>query len=184
MRRLETPRLILRRWRPSDAEPYAAINADPVAMEFFPSLSTRAESDAAIARIDAALERDGFGLWAVEVRDGARFIGFTGAQRPSFEAHFTPCIEVGWRLAPAAWGHGYATEAARAVIDDVFAREDCDEIVAMTAVENRRSRAVMERLGMRYDPADDFDHPRVPDGHRLKRHVLYRLPRSAWPGIT
>jgi ribosomal-protein-alanine N-acetyltransferase len=173
--------LILRRWRPSDAEPYAAINADPVAMEFFPSLFSRAESDASIERIEAAFERDGIGLWAVEVRGGAPFIGFTGAQRPRFDAHFTPCIEVGWRLTPAAWGYGYATEAARAVIDDVFAREDCGEIVAMTAVDNRRSRAVMVRLGMHRDPTDDFDHPLVPDGHRLRRHVLYRLPRSAWP---
>ena len=181
---LETERLILRRWRASDVEPYAAINADPVAMEFFPATSTRAESASSVARIEGGFEREGFGLWAVEVRCAEPFVGFVGCQRPGYETPFTPCIEVGWRLAPAFWGRGYASEAARAAMSDVFARIACDEIVAMTAVPNRRSRAVMERLGMRRSPDDDFDHPRLPAGHRLRRHVLYRMQRARWPGVT
>jgi RimJ/RimL family protein N-acetyltransferase len=175
---LDTERLRLRRWRESDREPFAVLNADPVVMEHFPALSSRAESDAMVDRIEAHFDRRGFGLWAVEVRGGAPFVGCVGLWTPMFEAHFTPAVEVGWRLAPAHWGHGYATEAARAAVDYGFVAHDLEEIVAFTVAANFRSRRVMERLGMTHDPADDFDHPGIPAGDPLRRHVLYRLAGS------
>lgn len=178
MSELETERLRLRRWREGDREPFAALNADPVVMEHLPALTSRAESDAMVDRIEAHFDRRGFGLWAVEVRGGAPFVGFVGLWTPMFEAHFTPAVEVGWRLARAHWGHGYATEAARAAVDYGFEELELEEIVAFTVPGNFRSRRVMERLGMTHDPVDDFDHPGIPAGHPLRRHVLYRLARS------
>jgi ribosomal-protein-alanine N-acetyltransferase len=175
-----TRRLVLRRWRDEDREPFARLNADPAVMTHFPAPLTAAESDALVDRIEAGFERDGFGLWALQIRSTADFAGFTGLARPAFEAHFTPAVEVGWRLAREAWGQGYATEAARAALAVGFETAGAPEIVSFTAVENARSRAVMERLGMRHDPRDDFDHPLVADGHRLRRHVLYRLPAERW----
>jgi len=175
-----TERLRLRGWRAGDREPFAALNADPVAMEHFPSTMTRAESDGFADRIDATLRERGWGLWAVEVAGGAPFIGFVGLHEARFEAPFTPAVEVGWRLLPAHWGHGYATEAARAALEVGFGEVGLAEIVSFTIPANRRSRAVMERLGMRRDPADDFDHPDIPAGHPMRRHVLYRLTRRAW----
>lgn len=167
----------MRRWREEDREPFAALNADPVVMEHFPSTLTRQESDALVVRIEAQLDTLGYGLWALEVRDTGEFIGFTGLAVQTFPAHFTPAVEVGWRLKRASWGHGYATEAALAALDYGFDVADLDEIVSMTAFTNLRSQLVMQRIGMTRDPADDFDHPNVPDGHRLKRHVLYRITR-------
>jgi ribosomal-protein-alanine N-acetyltransferase len=152
------------------------MNADPEVMEFFPAPLSRAESDDLVDRIEAGFERDGFGLWALEPRGGG-FIGFTGLARPEFEAHFTPAVEVGWRLARHAWGHGYATEAARAALGFAFGPAALEEVVSFTSVGNARSRAVMERLGMTRDPAEDFDHPGIPIGDPLRRHVLYRLRR-------
>jgi len=143
-------------------------------MEHFPAVLTRAGSDELVDRIEAHFERHGFGLWAVEVVDQVPFIGFVGLAVPSFEAHFTPCVEIGWRLALKSWGRGYATEAARACLAFAFERAGMDALVAMTVPENIRSRRVMERLGMTHDPADDFDHPTLPD---RRRHVLYRLNR-------
>ena len=175
--RLATERLILREWRPADREPFARINADPRVMEHFPGPLTRAESDAFVDRIDAAIAIDGWGLWAVEVRDGARFIGYVGLAVPSFEAHFTPAVEIGWRLAAEHWGNGYATEAASAAATFAFEGVGLDALVSFTAPANVRSRAVMERIGMTHDRAGDFDHPRIAAGHRLQRHVLYRLAR-------
>jgi RimJ/RimL family protein N-acetyltransferase len=172
---LRTERLLLRPWRPADREPFAALNADAEVMRHFPAPLTREQSDAFADRIEATFEQQGWGLWAVEVRDGGEFVGFTGLGRPSFDAHFMPAIEIGWRLARGAWGRGYATEAARAAAAFGFETLAADELVSFTAVANTRSRAVMERLGMTYDPADDFDHPSVPAGHELRRHVLYRL---------
>jgi RimJ/RimL family protein N-acetyltransferase len=177
---LDTERLRLRRWRESDREPFAALNADPVVMEHFPALSSRAESDAMVDRIEAHFDRRGFGLWAVEVRGGAPFVGFVGLSTPMFDAHFTPAVEVGWRLARAHWGPGYATEAARAAVDDGFVEHELDEIVAFTVPANFRSRRVMERLGMTHDPADDFEHPLIAVGSPLRSHVLYRLSRADW----
>ena len=180
MDELRTPRLLLRRWRDEDRAPFARLNADPAVMEHFPAVLTRAESDALEDALAARLERDGFGLWAVEIVTTGELAGFTGLARPSFDAHFTPAIEVGWRLARGAWGRGYATEAARAALAYGFETVGAPEIVSFTAVENARSRAVMERLGMTHDPRDDFDHPRLAQDHRLRRHVLYRLDVAAW----
>jgi ribosomal-protein-alanine N-acetyltransferase len=147
-------------------------------MRYFPRLLTREESDARIENQGLLLELRGWGLWAVEVAGGAPFIGFVGLAEPQFDAHFTPCVEVGWRLAREHWGHGYATEAARAVVACAFDQLELDEIVALTTSANVRSRRVMERLGMTHDPADDFEHPLVPPGHPIRPHVLYRLRRD------
>lgn len=176
---LRTDRLILRDWRDSDLEPFAALNADPEVMRYFRAPLTRQESDAFAGRIRQRLAADGWGLWAVEVVDGPEFVGFVGLARQTFEAPFTPAIEIGWRLARAAWGHGYATEAARRALEVGFGALGLDEIVSMTTVTNARSRRVMERLGMRRDPADDFDYPLLPEAHPLSRHVLYRLRSEA-----
>ncbi len=177
---LRTPRLILRRWRDEDREPFAAINADPEVMAHFPAPLTRRQSDQVVDRIEAGFDRDGFGLWAVEVVGGAPFVGFVGLNRVPFEAHFTPAVEIGWRLARPHWGQGYATEAGRAVLELSFTELGLDEVVSFTTEANLRSRAVMQRLGLRHDPADDFDHPGLPDGHALRRHVLYRIVREDW----
>lgn len=180
---LRTKRLVLRAWRESDLEPFAALNADPRVMEHLPAVPSRAESDAAAASIRAHFDQHGFGYWAVEVMGGAPFIGFAGLARPRFEAPFTPCVEIGWRLAAEHWGRGYATEAARGALRFAFDELALDEILAWTVPTNQRSRRVMDKLGMRRDPADDFDHPRLPDDHPLRRHVLYRIGRAAFaPG--
>jgi len=175
---LQGPRVLLRSWRATDRAPFAALNADPQVMEHFPAPLTAAQSDAMIARAQALLDERGWGSWALEI--GGQLAGFTGLTRPGFEAHFTPCVEIGWRLARPFWGHGYASEAARLALAHGFEQLGFDAIVSFTATTNLRSQAVMRRLGMRHDPADDFDHPSLPDGHRLRRHVLYRLQRSRW----
>jgi RimJ/RimL family protein N-acetyltransferase len=172
---LRTERLLLRQWRDEDRAPFAALNADPVVMEHFPSTMTREASDAFVDFNIATIAERGWGLWAVEAN--GEFIGFVGLNEPRFEAHFTPAIEIGWRLARDAWSHGYATEAARAVLDYAFDDLGLDEIVSFTTVANQPSRRVMERIGMTHDPADDFDHPNVTD-ERIKPHVLYRLARG------
>jgi len=155
------------------------MNADPVVMEHFPSLLTPGQSAALVDRIERHLDAEGFGLWAVEVPGVASFIGFVGLQRVAFEAPFTPAVEVGWRLDAAHWGRGYATEAALACLDVGFGPTGLDEIVSMTTPGNLRSQRVMERIGMRRDSDGDFDHPRIAEGHPLRRHVLYRLTLSA-----
>lgn len=156
------------------------MNADPRVMEFLPKALDRAESDAMAGRIIEGLERDGFGLWAVEVPGVVDFIGYVGLNVPKFEAHFTPCVEIGWRLAYEHWGRGYATEAARAALEFAFARLRLNEVVSFTVPANLRSMRVMQRLGMKRNPTEDFDHPKLPEGDRLRRHVLYRMPRSQW----
>ena len=168
---LRTARLCLRRWTPSDLEPFAALNRDPEVMRYFPALRDRAESAASVERIEASFEANGFGFWAMEL-PGAGFIGFCGLAVPGFTAHFTPCVEIGWRMARAHWGRGYATEAARAALADGFSRCGLAEVVAFTAEGNVPSRRV---IGMARDVAGDFDHPSVPPGHALSRHVLYRI---------
>jgi len=180
MSALRTPRLILRDWRAGDTGPFAALNADPQVMEHFPATMSRADSDVMVARICAHLSRHGFGLWAVEAPGVAPFIGFVGLNHPGFAAPFTPCVEIGWRLARAHWGQGYATEAARAALAAGFEEHGLAEIVSFTTTTNTRSAAVMQRLGMTRNPAEDFDHPLVAEGHHLRRHVLYRLSRDAW----
>ena len=177
---LTTSRLQLRQWRDEDSEPFASLNADPRVREFFPSLQTRQESDDSIQLIRDHWQRRGFGPWAVEVLGGAPFIGFIGLFVPSFDPPFTPCVELGYRLAFEHWGRGYASEGSRAALEFGFATLGLTEIVAMTAVDNQRSRRVMERLGMRRNPTDDFDHPNIVAGHPLRRHVLYRLTASDW----
>jgi RimJ/RimL family protein N-acetyltransferase len=172
---LTTPRLRLRRWRETDAAPFAALNADPEVMRYFPRPLTRAESDDLIENIERGFEREGFGLWALEVQASGEFVGFAGLARPAFEAHFTPAVEVGWRLARSAWGEGYATEAGAASLCFGFEQLGLREVVSLTAAANKRSRAVMERLGMSHGPEDDFDHPQLREDHPLRRHVLYRV---------
>lgn len=171
---IHTARLHLRLWRDEDLPAFAALNADPRVMEFLPKPLDRAESDARAASIRAHFARHGFGLWAVEAPGVADFIGFVGLSVPQFEAPFMPCVEIGWRLAREHWGSGYATEAARAALDFGFQRQGLEEIVSFTVPANRRSRGVMERIGMTRTPDDDFDHPALPEGHPLRRHVLYR----------
>jgi len=174
---LHGPRVLLRSWREDDLDRFAALNADPAVTEFLAGPRSRQASAEMIARLKAGIDERGWGLWAVDV--GGRCIGFTGITYPRFESHFTPCVEIGWRLAREAWGHGYATEAARVALAFSFAVLNLAEIVSFTAVGNARSRRVMERIGMSHDPADDFDHPQLP-GHALQRHVLYRLVRKDW----
>jgi len=174
---LDTARLRLRPWRDTDLEPLAEINADERVMEFFPRTLEREESDALAGLLSRSFAENGFGVWAVERPGIADFIGFVGLGIPRFEAPFTPCLEVGWRLGFAHWGRGYATEAARAALAYGFETLGYDEIVAFTVPDNRRSRRVMEKLGMSRDAAEDFDHPQLPEQHPLRRHVLYRLQR-------
>ena len=171
---IETERLVLRRWRADDLAPFREMNADPAVMEFYPKPLTAEESDEFAGRIRARFDERGFGLWAVELKSGEPFIGYVGLWTLRYEAPFTPCTEVGWRLAARHWGHGYATEAASASLSYGFGEAGLSEIVSTTAVVNVRSQRVMRRLGMRHDPADDFDHPLLPEGHRLRPHVLYR----------
>lgn len=175
---IETARLLLRAWRDADREPFARMAADPRVMEFFPALLTRGESDALADRAQSCLARDGFTLFAAELRRSGEFIGFIGLSKPAFEAHFTPCVEIGWRLAAEHWNHGLATEGARAVLRFGFEEVGLQEIVSFTVPANLRSRRVMEKLGMAHDLAGDFNHPRVPADHPLRRHVLYRIRRA------
>jgi RimJ/RimL family protein N-acetyltransferase len=172
---LETERLILRRWKPSDLEPFAEINADPRVMQYFPSCLSRQESDEFVERIEDHFLNHGFGLFAAELKSDSKLMGFMGLHVASFQAHFTPCVEIGWRIGASYWNKGFATEGALAVIGFAFDRLRLDGIVSFTVPENVASRKVMEKIGMTHDPADDFDHPRLPEGHRLRRHVLYRL---------
>jgi RimJ/RimL family protein N-acetyltransferase len=177
MTALTTSRLLLRSWLAADLAPFAALNADPQTMRFMPRCLAGGESAALAGAAQAELERRGFGLWAVALRASAQFIGYVGLSVPSFTAHFTPCTEVSWRLQRDQWGHGYATEAARACLHFAFATLQLPEVVSFTVPDNLRSRRVMERLGMRRLAGDDFEHPRLPPGHPLRPHVLYRLAR-------
>jgi len=172
---LTTERLILRRWRESDHEPFARLNADPEVMRHFVRPLAREESDALVNRIEARFDERGYGLWAVERREDGAFLGFVGLAYQTFDAPFTPCVEVGWRLDRFAWGHGYATEAARAAVELGFSEIELDEIVSFTVPANLPSQRVMERLGMVRDPSADFEHPNVPLGNPLRLHWLWRL---------
>ncbi len=174
--RLTTPRLILRPWQPADREPFAQLNADPQVMTYLPRLLTREQSDALADRLEAHFADHGFGFWAVELKQTGEFIGFIGLETETFEAPFTPCIEIGWRLAAAHWGQGYATEGARAALRFGFEVLQLPEIVSFTTRENGRSRRVMEKIGLRHCPQEDFNHPLL-SGHPLEPHVLYRLSR-------
>lgn len=177
---LTTPRLRLRAWRESDLAPFAALNADPRVMRHFPRTLGRDESDAMVARIGDHFARHGFGLWAVEAPGVADFVGFVGLAVPRFEAAFSPCVEIGWRLAAEHWGRGYATEGARAALEHGFTKAGLEEIVSFTIPANAPSRRVMDRLGMHRSERDDFEHPGIPVGHPMRPHVLYRLRREEW----
>lgn len=158
------------------------INRDEAAMEFLPGLLSREESDGLADRIQAHFDEYGFGQWAAELREGAQFIGAIGLSIPRFNPEFPPCVEIGWRLASRHWGKGLATEGARAVVRYAFETLALPELVSFTVPANTRSRRVMEKLGMTHDELDDFDHPLLPEEHPLRRHVLYRLKRTAWIG--
>jgi RimJ/RimL family protein N-acetyltransferase len=171
---LRTERLVLRPWREEDRPPFAALNADPAVMEWFPSTMTREESDAFVDRIEERFRDHGWGLWAVEVRGVAPFAGFIGLH-PAESTLGYPAVEIGWRLAAAFWGRGYAPEGARAGLRFGFERLRLEEIVSFTSVGNEKSRRVMTRIGMTHSAEDDFDHPRLPATSPLSRHVLYRI---------
>jgi RimJ/RimL family protein N-acetyltransferase len=178
--RLTTERLLLRRWLERDRAPFAAMNADGAVMEHVPATLSRAESNAMIARAETCFERRGYGLWAIEIPGEAPFIGFTGLSPVAAPMPFAPAVEIGWRLARRFWGRGLASEAAAAALEFGFSARGLQEIVSFTAVGNRRSRAVMERLGMRRESREDFDHPLLDEADRLRRHVLYRLDVTRW----
>ena len=172
---IRTERLLLRRWRDSDRLPFQAMNADQRVMEFMPARLSPEDSDELIVRAERHFERHGFGPFAVQLLDKLTFAGFIGLSIPAFDAPFMPPVEVGWRLAFDCWGRGLATEGARAVVRYGFEELGLGSVVSFTVPGNLRSRRVMEKIGMTHDPRDDFDHPLLPEGHPLRRHVLYRL---------
>jgi RimJ/RimL family protein N-acetyltransferase len=174
---IETPRLILRQWKASDYDPYIQLNKDSDVMEFFPSVSSKDESLAQVDRFIAHIDQHGFGFFAVERKDSGQFVGFTGLSHPRFEASFTPCVEIGWRLSKANWGQGFATEAAKACLEFGFGSIGLDEIYAFTSVHNKRSEQVMLKAGMLKQ--GEFEHPLIEDGHFLRQHVLYKISRPA-----
>jgi RimJ/RimL family protein N-acetyltransferase len=180
MTTLKTKRLILRPWKETDLEPFAELNADPRVMEYFPSVLSRQQSDDLAKRISSKMEEQGWGLWAVSIPNEADFIGFIGLAKTTFDAHFTPAVEVGWRIAFPYWGKGYATEGAKAALEYGFEMLNLSEIVSFTAVQNTRSRRIMEKIGMHHDPKEDWDHPKITEGHPLRRHVLYRISKQEW----
>jgi len=175
---LQTERLLVRQWRPEDREPFARMNADPRVMKFFPACLSRLESDALADRIEREIEQRGWGGYAAELRPERVFIGFIGLSVPTFQAHFTPCVEIGWRLAAEHWNRGLASEGARAVLRHAFEALGMESLVSFTTEKNLASRRVMEKIGMTHDAADDFDHPMLEEGHPLRRHVLYRITRK------
>lgn len=175
---LETARLRLREWRREDREAFARLNADAEVMQHFPNCLNREESDAVAESIQRHFDRYGYGLYAAELRATGEFAGFVGLSHPSFEAHFTPCVEIGWRLAARFWNQGLATEGARAVLALAFGALGLREVVSFTSAGNIASRRVMEKLGMTHERFEDFDHPNLAEGHPLRRHVLYRLRRD------
>lgn len=181
---LQTSRLILRRWKEADLAPFAALNADPVVMEHFPSPLTVEQSDAFVERIEQTFEETGFGLWVLEHRLSGGFLGYAGLWPVAFEAHFTPAVEVGWRLDRRHWGNGYATEGARAGMDYGFSELELGQIVSFTTPANIRSARVMERLGMTRDPSEDFDHPGLAPDSPLRRLVLYRMSAARWRDLN
>jgi RimJ/RimL family protein N-acetyltransferase len=176
-----TPRLRLRQWRESDRAPYAALNADPAVMRFFASPQSREASDRSIDTWRAELEQRGWSNWAVEESATGAFVGFIGLTVPKRALPFMPCIEVGYRLAKAHWGKGFASEGAKAALEVGFTRLALEEVVSFTSLLNLPSRAVMERIGMK-NAHEDFDHPALPEGSALRRHCLYRIECQAWQG--
>lgn len=181
---IQTQRLTLRRWQKDDLKPFAALNADPIVMEHFPSVLTAEDTARFVTRIEEHFDEYGYGLWVVEHELSGDFVGFTGLFVPSFEAPFTPAVEIGWRLAAEHWGKGYATEAARGALRFGFEQAGLAEIVSFTVPANTQSTKVMERIGMTHNAADDFDHPSLPEGSPPRRHVLYRMSASDWDELN
>ncbi|WP_163834311.1 GNAT family N-acetyltransferase [Spartinivicinus ruber] len=176
---LKTERLILRQWQLADYRPFAAINADPVVMEYYPSCLPTTESDALADKLMSLIAKRGWGFWAVELISTKQFIGFVGLHQPEAELPFTPCVEIGWRLAKAHWGYGYATEAAQTALQFAFDKLGLNEVVSFTSCLNERSQAVMQRLGMA-NTEQDFEHPSVPIESPLREHVLYKITKLQW----
>ena len=175
---LETERLILRQWKNSDFEVFAEMNADDEVMKYFPSTLSREESDVLANKITGLIHQNNYGLMALELKSSGEFIGFTGLHKPEFKAHFTPCAEIGWRIARKYWGNAYAAEAARACLEYAFNELYLKEVVSFTALQNARSVRVMEKIGMKRDLEGDFDHPSLPETSPLKRHLLYRISKQ------
>lgn len=180
---LDTPRLRMRVWHDADLDPLAELCADPLVMRYFPALLSRDDCALAMARWRIHFIRHGFGIWALERKDDGRFIGFTGLAWSRLQQPFCPAVEIAWRLAREHWRQGLAREAAQASLTCAFERLELPEIVAYTAAVNDPSRQLMRALGMRHDPGGDFEHPDLPDGHVLRRHVLYRMTRREWFAI-
>lgn len=176
---LRTKRLSLRQWKDSDLAPWVAMNADVDVRKYFSSVQTTEEAIREASRIRAGISQRGWGAWAVEQPGNHQFIGFVGLLVTGFEASFTPCVEIGWRLSKAAWGQGFATEAAAAALSFAFTHLHLEEVVAITTPSNTPSQNVMKKIGMNHDPAGDFNHPRIPSGHPMQRHVLYRSSARA-----
>lgn len=177
-KQLETKRLILRRWKESDFEPFARLNADKRVMEYFPQRLSEEQTKNLIDFIETSFDKHDMGLWAVEVKGTGDFVGFVGLWKPTFESKFTPCVEVGWRLLYEHWGNGYAPEAGLASLADGFDRLGLSQIVSFTSIHNKKSIRVMEKLGLSFQ--EEFDHPSIADGHILKRHVIYTISKTEW----
>lgn len=180
---IKTDRLLLRPWREEDFDPFAQLNGDTRVMEYFPSVLATEESDQMAKRMEAKIRERGWGFWAVSVQGVAEFIGFIGlnnVEKTTLDVPFAPTVEIGWRIAFEHWGKGYATEGAKAALKYGFETLNLPEIVSFTAVQNKRSRRIMEKIGMHYDPKDDFEHPKLPEGNWLRKHVLYRMNQNDW----
>lgn len=180
---IKTERLILRPWREADLAPFAKMNADPRVREYFPSVLTTEESNRSVEMMSEHIAKCGWGFWAVSLIQTDEFIGMIGLENVSFVAPFTPAVEIGWRLTFDHWGKGYAAEGAAASLEYGFETLNLDEIVSFTAEHNQKSQRVMEKIGMRHNSNDDFDHPKLSEGHWLRRHVLYRINENEWKQI-
>jgi ribosomal-protein-alanine N-acetyltransferase len=177
----ETDRMVLRDWSGDDLAPFAAMNADQKVMEFYPATISREESDTLAMRLQQNMDAIGFGLYAAEVKSTGSFVGYVGISEVGFTADFAPALEIGWRLAAESWGQGYATEAAKACLAHAFSELEFPDLVSFTTRGNKKSIAVMERIGMSRNPDDDFEHPNLPAGHPLRPHVLYRIGNPSTP---
>lgn len=176
---LKTERLLLRKWRDDDLTDFAALNADPEVMEFFADVLDTKESNELAKEIIKRINENGWGFWAVELLSDNSFIGFVGLNKPSYDVPVDLCIEIGWRLAKKYWGHGYATEAAKASLEFAFNELKLDKVYSFASVGNKRSCAVMERLNM-VDTNTPFQHPMIPEGSPLREHVLYKIDKQRW----
>jgi ribosomal-protein-alanine N-acetyltransferase len=176
---LETERLLLRQWREQDLPVFAELNSDLEVMEYFPKPLNREESDAIAQKCESLISERGWGFWATEIKDSGEFIGFVGLHKPKATLPFSPCVEIGWRLLKKYWGNGYASEAAREALKYSFEILCLNEVVSFTTVSNFRSQAVMERLGL-HNTHQNFEHPDLPKGHALSKHVLYKITKSEW----